>query len=716
MDADNILRLADAAGIETYYWDNHGNRHDASHETIRSLLAAFGIAAATDAEIWASLTTFWRAPWMQLLSPVLALREGEPVAIPLRAWEEDSQRIIQWHLVLEDGTRRTGACRLGDLAHDDIAYFDNRRIFQHRLPLEPLPCGYHIFRVEGEEAATSLIVAPHHCFMPEGLTRAWGLMIQLYALKSQSDWGIGDFSALQGLIEVVAHAGGAAIGLNPLHALFLNLPENASPYSPCSRLFRNPLYLDVTAIPDFAECPEAEALAASAEFRRVLESAHDDAFVAYRAVASLKLPVLELLYTQFRAKHLAANTGRGVAFRSFVAEKGHELEDFATFEALSEHYGAVDWSGWAPQHQDAKSDAVAAFRNTRADRIGFYQYLQWCCDEQFAAAAGRAKARGMAVGLYNDLAVSVDASSADYWMDRRQFAGGARVGAPPDPFNEKGQEWGLVPLNPMRLRETGYAYYRELLAANMRHAGALRIDHVMGLTRLYLIPNGAKPTEGAYVRFPLDDLIAVATLESQRNQCLIIGEDLGTVPAGLREKLAAANILSSRVLYFERGQGGYKPPTDYPQLAAVSVSTHDLATLSGFWQGEDLNAKASLGLFKDPNEETAARAARALDKRQLLQALATENLLPAGLAPADAGDLAWSAELTAAVHAYLSRSPSTLMMAQLDDLVGQTHQANLPGSITEYPNWRRRLVRALEDLGADPAFRAALAGIAAERA
>ncbi len=715
MDADNVRKLADAAGIETHYWDNHGNRHDASHETICGLLEAFGIAAATDAEVWASLTAFWRAPWMQLLSPVLALRQDEPVAIPLRAWEENSQRIIQWHLVLEDGTRRTGTCRLSDLIHDDIAYFDNRRIFQHRLPLDSLPCGYHTFRVEGEEAATRLIVAPRRCFMPEGLTRAWGLMVQLYALKSQGDWGIGDFSALQGLVDQVAAAGGAAIGLNPLHALFLNLPENASPYSPCSRLFRNPLYLDVTAVPDFAECAEAQALAASAEFGREIESAHANAFVAYRAVASLKLAVLELLYTNFRATHLTANTGRGIAFRSFVAEKGHQLEDFATFQALSEHYGPLDWSQWAPQHRDAKSEAVVAFRTTRADRIGFYQYLQWCCDEQFSVAAGRAKARGMAVGLYNDLAVSVDASSADYWMHSQQFAGGARVGAPPDPFNEMGQDWGLVPLNPIRLRETGYAYYREILAANMRHAGALRIDHVMGLTRLYLIPHGARPTEGAYVRFPLDDLIAVATLESQRNQCMIIGEDLGTVPEGFREKLAAANILSSRVLYFERGQAGYKPSADYPRLAAVSVSTHDLATLGGFWQGEDLAAKARLGLFKTPDEEAAAHAGRIEDKRQLLAALAAEKLLPSGVTPADAGHLAWSVELTAAVHAYLSRSPSTLMMVQLDDLVGQTHQANLPGSVTEYPNWRRRLVRALEDLGADPAFLAALAGIAAGR-
>jgi (1->4)-alpha-D-glucan 1-alpha-D-glucosylmutase len=716
MDADNVLKLAEAAGIESYYWDNDGNRHDASHETIRGLLRAFGIAAETDGEVWASLTQFWRAPWMQLLQPALTLKEDEPAAIPLRAWEEQSGRIVQWDLVLEDGGKRTGSCRLGDLKHDDIAYFDGRRIFQYRLPLEALPLGYHTFRVEGEEAATRLIVAPRRCHVPDGLSRAWGLMVQLYALKSRKDWGIGDFPALETLVDQVAKAGGAAIGLNPLHALFLNTPENASPYSPCSRLFRNPLYLDVSALPDFAACPEAQAIAAMPEFQRVMQSAHENPFVPYRAVASLKLPVLERCYAHFVAAHLAKNSERAHAFRSFIIAQGRELEDFATFQSLAEHHRALDWSHWAPQYQDIQSDAVAAFRTTRTDRIGFYQYLQWCTDEQFSHAARRAKSQGMAIGLYNDLAVSVDASSADYWMHRHDFAGGARVGAPPDPFNEMGQDWGLVPLNPMRLKETGFAYYRALLAANMRHAGALRIDHVMGLTRLYLIPAGMKPTEGAYVRFPLNDLIAVATLESRRNRCMVIGEDLGTVPAGFREKLSDASIFSSRVLYFERNRAAFRPPETYPRLAAVSVSTHDLATLGGFWQGEDLKAKAQIGLFKSADEEAAAMAGRIEDKRELLQALAAEDLLPDGIVPADAGRLAWTPALTAAVHAYLARSPSQLMMVQLDDLVGQTHQANLPGSVTEYPNWRRRLAVALEDLGADPAFRRALMGIGAARA
>jgi 4-alpha-glucanotransferase len=715
MNASNVLKLADAAGIETHYWDNHGHRHDASQDTIRGLLSAFGIAAGNDGEVWESLTEFWRAPWMKLLLPVLALHEDEPIAIPLRAWEEEAGRLVRWQLVREDGEVAGGTVRLGDLCHDDIAYFDNRRIFQYRLPLPALPNGYHVLRVEGEETAMRLIVAPRRCHQPAGVTRAFGLMAQLYALKSRADWGIGDFTALQGLIDRVAPTGAAAIGLNPLHALFLTAPANASPYSPCSRLFRNPLYLDITAIPDFAECDAAKILAASPGFADAVATAHQAPLVDYPAVADLKLQVLELLYAHFRRRHLATASARGEAFHGFVAKEGRTLTDFATFQSLAEHYAGADWRHWAPQHQDYHARAVSEFRATREDRVGFYEYLQWQTERQFAGAAAHAKAAGMTVGLYNDLAVSVDAASADHWMHRSLFAGTARVGAPPDPFNELGQDWGVVPLNPVKLRQTGFAFTRALLAANMAHAGALRIDHVMGLTRLYLIPEGMKPTEGAYVRYPLDELVKVAALESRRNQCMVVGEDLGTVPAGFREKLAEANILSSRVLYFECGADGYVPPKAYPPLAAVSVSTHDLATLAGFWQGEDLNAKARIGLFKTEEEETAARAGRVHDKQKLLEALAVEHLLPAGVDSAKAATLAWSGDLTQAVHAYLARSPSVLMMVQLDDLAGVTHQANLPGSVSEYPNWRRRLVRALEDLGADPAFQAALAAIGAGR-
>ncbi len=518
------------------------------------------------------------------------------------------------------------------------------------------------------------------------------------------------------LVEQTAAHGACAIGLNPLHALFLDTPEQVSPYSPNSRLFRNPLYLDVAAIPDLEESAEARALIQTPEISRAISAARGAAFVDYKAVARCKLAVLQSLHRSFEAKHDSQETARGQAFRNFVKQSGQALQSFVTFQMLSEHFGSHNWSCWPADCRDCDSNAVSELRNRHADRISFFTYLQWLCEEQLSQAAEAARRRGMAIGLYNDLAVSVDAASADHWAYRDSFVAQLRVGAPPDPFNERGQEWGVVPLNPRKLRATRYAHFIALLRANMRHAGALRIDHVMGWQRLFLIPAGAPATSGAYVRFPLDDLLAIAALESQRNRCLVIGEDLGTVAAGFRERMAAANVLSCRVFYFEREREQFRRPGEYPAQASVSAATHDLPTLRGFWNGDDITAKSHLGNFKSAEEEPHARAARAAEKQLLLQALASEGLLSDGLRPSDADRLDWTPELTGAVHLYLARTPSTLLMVQLDDLANEMHQANLPGSTTEYPNWRRRLSRRLGDLLGDPAIRAQMASITSARA
>jgi 4-alpha-glucanotransferase len=716
MEADGILyKLGDAAGIENHFWDMHGNRYETTPDTMRGLLKAFGIAAQTEGDASASLAALGEAPWGAPLPPVLVVHDGEPVTVPLRLPVEDDSRTIRWRVRLENGGERNGEGRVGSLGVEASGTLGGRQMALRRLKLEQLPLGYHQFVLD-DQFSTTIIVAPMRCYVPPRMAgrRVWGMMLQLYSLKSHCDWGMGDFGDLKMLIDRVAAADGDAIGLNPLHTLFLDQPEDASPYSPCSRLFRNPLYLDVAAITDFAECDEARALAQSPDFIRTIEAGRSAEFVKYKEVAGLKLPVLQLLHDHFIAKH--ADDARGVAFRNYVAQGGHDLEGLATFQALSEHHQTHDWSRWPRPNQDQTSPATAEFRQRHAERISFFQYLQWQCEEQLASAAEQARSRGMAIGLYNDLAVSVDAASADHWSHQRQFAGGVRVGAPPDPFNEKGQDWGIVPLNPLRLRETAFSYFRSLLRANMRHAGALRIDHVMGLTRLFLIPPGSTPAGGAYVRYPLTELLAIAALESQRHRCMIIGEDLGTVPAGFRERLADAAIFSSRVLYFERQNDVFKSPREYPAQAAVSVSTHDLATFHGFWEGDDILAKSRLGLFKNAEDESHTRAMRVNDKRQLLRALAGEGLLPDGISPDHVDQVAWTPQLTQAVHAYLARSPSSLFMVQMDDVTGQVHQANLPGSIMEYPNWRRRLIRPIEELGADPAFQAAMKGIAEERA
>ena len=707
MDAHEALcRLADAAGIEARYWDIHGQLHETTPDTMRALLRSLGHQADSETEIAAELAGLTEEPWRAPLAPTIVAREGGGIDVPLRL--NDGARTIRWSIRLESGETRTGEGAL-----DSLPVLDRRGetpMMLRRLTLGALPAGYHELRLE-DENVSRLIVAPPRCYLPPKFShrRSWGVTAQLYALRADGDFGIGDFAHLRTLVEAVAARGGDVIGLNPLHALFLDTPQDASPYSPCSRLFRNPLYLELTAITDFAQCAEARALMDSP----AIVAARKGAFVDYRAVAEFKLAVLEQLYRSFEANYAA--DGRSASFRHYTERAGEDLERFATFQMLSEHFGTHDWTAWPQPARDYRSPFVSALRHRHEGRVAFFKYLQWQCEEQFSAIGDLARRGGMSVGLYNDLAVSVDAPSADHWSHQELFAGGLRVGAPPDPFNETGQEWGVVPLNPSRLAADGYAHFSALLGANMRHAGALRIDHVMGWQRLFLIPAGAKPADGAYVRFPIDDLLAVAALESQRHRCLVVGEDLGTVPAGFRERMAAANVLSCRVFYFEREQRRFRRPDEYPQLASVSVSTHDLATLRGFWDGDDIRAKAALGLFKSTEDEASAVAARSGDKHALLEALAGETVLPEGFSPSDADRCAWTPSLARAVHLYLARSGSYLFTAQLDDLCGVAQQANLPGSTSEYPNWRRRQAHPLNYLLTDARIQEEMTAIASER-
>ncbi len=719
MDAYGALyQLADAAGIESQYWDIDGQLHQATPDTIRALLGALGHTADTEADAIAGLAMLEEQRWHTGLPPVIMAQENRQVDVPFRLPQDDGTRTLRLSVHLETGGIQAGECDLGALQVEGAGNCGGLSTALRRVKLPPLPVGYHEIRLEaGREATARLIVAPSHCYLPPKFAhgRCWGLAAQLYALKSSNDWGIGDFGHLWRLIDRAAANDADAVGLNPLHALFLDAPADASPYSPSSRLFRNPLYLEVTAIAEFAESDEARALVQTPQTMRVLQSASTAALVDYRGVAGVKLAVLECLYRAFDANHAAHADGRAEAFRAYVERSGRNLDRFALFQALSEHFGTHDWSRWPTAYGDPQSAFGSDLQKRHADRVQFFKYLQWQCEEQVSAAAELARQRGMAIGLYNDLAVSVAASSGDHWSNQDLFAGKARVGAPPDPFNERGQEWGVVPLNPARLRATGYRHLSALLRANMRHSGALRIDHVMGWQRLFLIPAGAPPSAGAYVRYPIDDILAIAALESQRNRCMVVGEDLGTVPGGFRERMAAANILSCRIFYFERTHDRFRPPADYPALASVSAATHDLATLRGFWNSDDIVAKVHLGIFKTADEEARARSVRAAERRQLLQALADEALLPDGLSPSNADHIAWTPDLALAVHRYLAKTKSLLCMVQLDDLAGEAQQANLPGSTTQYPNWRRRFARTLEELFADPLIRNETRAIAAER-
>jgi 4-alpha-glucanotransferase len=698
---DKLNRLADLVGIEARYWDIEGGLHETGPDTARALLGALGFRADSDAAVSESLARLEAEEWRETLPPVIIAREGRDISVPLRLPAAGGDH-LHWRIYLESGEIAEGTGRLGDLAVEGTGSRDGTDHVLRRLGLPAQPCGYHRIEIQADIVhAADVIVAPSRCHLPpEG--RYWGISTQLYALRSERNWGIGDFTDLTTLMDWAGAKGAAAVGVNPLHALFLDRPGDASPYSPNSRLFLNPLYLDVTAIPDFAESEKGRAGALSG----MLGSAWPGDIIDYPAVAGAKLAVLESLYRHFRSAHGEKRDSRGHAFRQFVAQGGDTLRRFAAFQAASEQFGTHDWTQWPQWAQQPDSTRHLSEKN--AERIAFFQYLQWQSDIQLTAAVASGRAKGMAIGLYKDLAISADRASADHWAHQDLFMRDVKVGAPPDPFNEQGQDWGLIAFNPHCLRAQRYRYFASLLRAVMHYAGALRVDHVMGWQRLFVIPGGARAAEGAYLRFPREDLIAIAALESRRNRCMVIGEDLGTVPAGFRERMAEAGILSCRILYFEREGGRYHRPGQLPQLAAVADATHDLPTLRGYWSGEDISAKLGLGIL-DPGREKDFRDEREEDKRQLLQALESEGLYES----AQGAD--WSPALASAIQAFLARTPSLLFLAQLEDLTGELHQANLPGSVNGYPNWRRRLRLSLAEIASDPATAESLAVIVRER-
>jgi 4-alpha-glucanotransferase len=702
-DRAALVRLAGLVGIETRYTDALGQTHEASDESLLALIGAFGLPsnpleAAAELEARARTSPFGLDPAYLVHAdetrPKLALR------LPARTRE------IAWTCHLEGGGKRFG--KGAAKTRLEGGHFI--------LPLPAgLPPGYHRLALEagGVAAQLDLIVAPALCHLPPELgpgARSWGLICQLYGLHGAHDWGMGDFTDLTSIASAASSYGAAVVGINPLHARFAAEPLHFSPYSPSSRTRLDYLYIDPAAAPGFAEDETAQALIAGKWFSTTRWAARSAELIDYGAVAACKRPVLEALCRRFQAFDLDDNgtacTALGASFRRFQEKEGRSLRDFAIFETLHEHYcrerRGFSWRNWPAPMRNPLSSEVAEFAASRRDRVEFFQFLQWEADRQLAAAAQAGHRAGLSIGLYRDLAVGADPNGAEAWADQELVAPRAAIGAPPDALSRAGQNWGLAPINPLVLRRQGFAPFIACLRANMRHAGILRIDHVMSLKRLYWIPNGMAATDGCYVRYPFDDLLRLVALESCRQGCAVIGEDLGTVPRGFRETMRAANLLSYRVMNFERRQdGGFVPPAEYPSLAAASAATHDLATVAGFWLGRDIAWRRQLGLYPDANAEAAEEAERRRDRPLLLQALVAEGLLePEDLGGflSEAGEPTYSPELGNAIQSYLARSRARLMLVQLEDVVGETEQANLPGTVDEHPNWRRRLSRTIEQI------------------
>jgi len=612
-------------------------------------------------------------------SLALLARREDSRALPMSAAFRDDEDIFlrlavrygraatRLEPALEDGERRGVDLRAGDLETISWRGVDGRVHEGLRARLPRLPLGRHIVSLEGTDCR--LTVAPRRCHAPRIDGRAFGLAAQVYSLRRDGDQGVGDFTTLSQLGALAATHGAVIVSINPLHALFAGDRERASPYYPSDRRFLDPIYLDIVRDGDFFEAPKGGRL------------------VDYPAIHARKQEFLERAFGDF--EHLAqAQPGARISqdFENFIAEGGDALFRFACFETISEQRGGEDWRRWPAPFRDGEPLALASFARENTSRIRYHQYLQQLCESQFAGAARDAAKAGLSLGFCRDLAVGAAPDGCESWRGAAHLLEGFSIGAPPDGFTQEGQNWGLPPPNPLRWKADGCESFGELLRANMRHAGALRIDHVMALARLFVVPAGGKPLQGAYLLYPLDALLAEVALESNRAHCAVIGEDLGTLPWGFSERLADSGILSYRVLWFEREGEGFAPPAHYARMSMACVSTHDLPTLKGWWEDSDIAEKLALGLLSE-QDARKERETRRADRRLLLEALAREGLLAEDIN----SDVAFSDALARAAHAYVARAPALLAMAQVDDLAGETVAVNLPGTDRERPNWRRKL-------------------------
>ncbi len=706
--ASALRELAEAAGITTVWYDYRGVSHTVGSATLHVLLKALGLPATTQDEIAESrrrLAAETVGESGEGPAPLMTATVGAPIALPTG---------LQWvgrayRLTLEDGEVRTG--RFADQAP---AIVD---------PIERF--GYHRLEVDDGGGSITLAVAPHRCYtVQDALSdagrdrdeRPWGLAAQLYSLVGERDGGLGHFGALADLATRAAKYGASALAISPTHAMFSADLHRCSPYGPSSRLLANVLFVDPrrvlgdeafdAAVRDGGIGDELDRLAGG----RLLD---------WPASSTLRLKVLRALFDAFRARDDDDARALRDAFAAFREARGEVLESHARFEALHATLAADDpsmlggWRQWPSAYHDPDGEAVRRFAESHADEVAFHAFLQWQASRQLDAAQRAARDAGMPIGIVADLAVGADGGGSQAWSRQRDMLIGLSIGAPPDLLNALGQSWGLAAFSPRAMRATGFRPWIDMLRAAFAHAGGIRIDHVLGLTRMWLVPDGADPREGAYVRYPFDDLLRLVALESWRHRAIVIGEDLGTVPEGLPERLAGAGLLGIRVLWFERqwnvpGQP-FRPPHEWSNAALAVTTTHDLPTTAGWWGGRDIDWREQLSLFGEHSSADAERAARDEDRGRLWQAFCDAGVASGERPGPDDPPIAEALRFVGATSAPLALVP-------IEDALGFREQPNLPGTIDAHPNWRMRLPVPVGPLLDGDAIAARLAALAEGRA
>jgi 4-alpha-glucanotransferase len=628
----DLFTKAKQLGIQTEFIDGQGHRHVTDIAALKLIVDALPV----------------RAPH-RFLGEAVVVRSGQPARTELK---QAATFPLSWKIVAGFKVIAKGA------THErTIVWPPDLPVGSYRL---------HLTDAASFTEEAPLIVAPPRAFGGD-FDRCWLLAVQLYGVRSARNWGIGDFTDLEGLIELAGHLGADGVGLNPLHALFDDRPADCSPYSPNSRLFLNPLYIDVEKLPGFQRAFEAKGTVARLRASDTVD---------YAAVAELKWRALRFAFDAFKAD---PKKQRRQDFEKFRAERAPLLSRFACFEVLRHKFNTPWWE-WPEQWRQPDEAACARLREgPDGAEIEFVEFVQWIADRQLGACQGRAKKLGMKVGLYLDVAVGVQANGFDAWNEQVAISRRLAVGAPPDALNTAGQDWGLAGFNAAGLEIRSFEPYREMLRASMRHAGAIRLDHVLGLKRLYLVPHGFAADNGVYVQMPFEALLAATAQESVAHRCVVIGEDLGTVPEGFREQMADWGIWSYQVMMFERDdQGRFRDVDHYAPNALVTFNTHDLSTYAGWRSFSDLALKRSLGI--DPGESDDAR----WHALTMLSDMLRHHAI-------DRHDLY-------AVASFLARTKSRLLAISLEDLLGVIDQPNIPGTVNEHPNWRQRLPLALGEI------------------
>jgi 4-alpha-glucanotransferase len=685
-----ILTLAQAAGLQADWIDAFGHPQTVACSALSRILNAMELPHGSAEAYDSSLRRLGNQSALPSLPPLITAEVERPVALPALAWLYGQP----YSVTLDDGSRIEG------VVSDDVS--------QPPTAAPIARYGYHSLTI-GDRGST-LAVAPVRCFgvqdavhaaHPESGSHArWGLALQLYGLRRPGDGGIGDFSALATLVRAAAARGASAVTISPVHAMFAADLLRYSPYGPSSRLFLNALHVDPAAVlgPAMLEQvlreagPEAQASHAALEREELID---------WPRAAALRLDLLRRLFAHF--KH-SGDAAQRAALEAFRQQGGSALEYHARYEALNawlrESDPAVhsDWYSWPPAYRQANTPEVEAFAAAHSGEIEFHVFLQWQAARGLAAAQQAARDAGMAIGLISDLAVGAESGGSQAWSHQGEIIKGLSIGAPPDLLNTRGQSWGLGAFSPFVMRERGFRGYIDMLRACFAYAGGVRIDHVLGLARVWLVPAGASAAEGAYLRYPIQDLLRLIALESWRYRAIVIGEDLGTVPAGFDSQLAQAGLLGIRVLWFETFYGGFKAPGQWSRDAIAVSTTHDLPTIAGWWRGEDIDWQVRLALLPDGIDETRQRALRAQQRAELWQALRDAGCTD--------GEQAMPGPDRAPIEAvirFLAQTPAPLMILPLEDALGLRDAPNLPGTVDSHPNWRRRMHVPVAQLLDEPA-------------